>query len=162
MIGIMSDSHDNMAAIRSAVEFFNAKKVSLVLHAGDIISPFTVSELSKLKCRICCVYGNNDGERRVLAEKLAAIGSEADEFMVLEQEGAKICLYHGTHEDIVSALAESGRYDVVVRGHLHHPSVERKKDTLVINPGECCGYLTGKRTVALLDASEKTAKIHEI
>ena len=162
MIGIMSDSHDNLPAIRAAVEYFNKKKVSLVLHAGDIISPFCVSELSKLRCKTKCVYGNNDGERRVLAEKLAAIGAEAEEFMVFAHEGANICLYHGTHEEIVSALAESGRYDAVVRGHSHHPSVERKKDTLIINPGELCGYLTGKRTVALLDAKDHSAQIHEI
>jgi hypothetical protein len=162
MIGIMSDSHDNLPAIRAAVDFFNKKKVSLVLHAGDIISPFCVSELAKLECKAKCAYGNNDGEKKILAEKLAAIGAESAEFMVIMHEGVKICLCHGTCEEIVSALAESGRYDAVVRGHSHHPSVERTKKTLVINPGELCGYLTGKRTVALLDAAERSATIHEV
>jgi hypothetical protein len=162
MIGLMSDSHDNLPAIRAAVEFFNSKNVSLVLHAGDIISPFTVNELSKLKCQMRCVYGNNDGERKILSEKLSSIGAEVGEFMVLEHEGARICVYHGTQEEIVHALVESRRYDVVVRGHSHHPSVERRGETLLINPGECCGYLTGKKTVALLDASDHSAQIHEL
>jgi predicted phosphodiesterase len=40
MIGIISDSHDNMDAIRRAVEFFNKKEVKAVLHAGDLVSPY--------------------------------------------------------------------------------------------------------------------------
>jgi len=41
MIGIMSDSHDHMEAIRAAVEVFNQAGVKLVVHAGDLIAPFT-------------------------------------------------------------------------------------------------------------------------
>ena len=51
MIGIMSDSHDNLTAIRKAVEFFNKKQVKAVLHAGDIISPFTVRAFKELRTR---------------------------------------------------------------------------------------------------------------
>jgi len=39
-IGIMSDSHDNMNMVAKAVELFNQRGVSRVLHAGDIIAPF--------------------------------------------------------------------------------------------------------------------------
>ncbi|HNR26026.1 MAG TPA: metallophosphoesterase family protein, partial [Methanobacteriaceae archaeon] len=49
LIGIMSDSHDHIEAIRMVVNFFNQKKVDLVLHAGDLISPFTASEFKQLK-----------------------------------------------------------------------------------------------------------------
>ncbi len=41
MIGILSDSHDNLDAIKKAVNLLNKKKVDLVIHAGDLISPFT-------------------------------------------------------------------------------------------------------------------------
>jgi len=37
LIGIMADSHDNLPKVRQAVEFFNQKKVALVLHAGDFM-----------------------------------------------------------------------------------------------------------------------------
>ncbi|MCK4491079.1 MAG: metallophosphoesterase family protein, partial [Candidatus Altiarchaeales archaeon] len=59
MIGLMSDSHHHMDAIRGAVEFFNSRGVDLVLHAGDLISPFTAGEFGKLGCRFVAVYGNN-------------------------------------------------------------------------------------------------------
>ena len=48
MIGIMSDSHDNLDAIRKAVDAFNEAEVDLVIHAGDMISPFTSKEIKKL------------------------------------------------------------------------------------------------------------------
>jgi predicted phosphodiesterase len=38
--------------------------------------------------------------------------------------------------------------------------VSRKNGkTLVINPGEVCGYLTGNATMALLDTAKREAKI---
>ena len=44
----MSDSHDNLKAIRSALDVFNQANVELVIHAGDPISPFTAMEFEKL------------------------------------------------------------------------------------------------------------------
>ncbi len=41
IVGVLSDSHDNMPAIERAVDFFNENNVDMVMHAGDIISPFT-------------------------------------------------------------------------------------------------------------------------
>jgi putative phosphoesterase len=63
MIGIMSDSHDNLPAIREAVQFFNEAKVELVIHAGDMISPFVAKEIKNLNAEFKAVFGNNDGER---------------------------------------------------------------------------------------------------
>ncbi len=158
MIGLMSDSHDHMDAIRGAVGFFNSRGVDLVLHAGDLISPFTAGEFRKLECGFVAVYGNNDGERRGLAEGFSGIADLKD-FMELEHNGKKIALYHGTYEGIVDALADSGRYDIVVRGHTHRADIKVKDNTTVINPGETCGYLTGKKTIALLDTENMKAEI---
>ncbi|MEL7671087.1 YfcE family phosphodiesterase [Methanobacterium sp.] len=59
----MSDSHDNLPAIREAVKFFNEAKVELVIHAGDMISPFAANEIKNLNAEFKAVFGNNDGER---------------------------------------------------------------------------------------------------
>ena len=48
MIGIMSDSHDNLDAIKKVVKLFNSKDLDIVIHAGDLISPFTANEFQKL------------------------------------------------------------------------------------------------------------------
>ena len=36
---------------------------------------------------------------------------------------------------------------------------EKVKKTLVINPGEACGYLTGKSTIAIIDLEKMEAEI---
>lgn len=152
MIGILSDSHDNMDAIKAAVELFNKKKVKTVLHAGDIISPFTAIAFSKLDADMYFVFGNNDGDRLLLKQKFDEIGAQCcGDFGDLEIDGKRIALIHGTYEPPVTALAESGDFDIVVRGHTHHAGVTKINETLLINPGETAGVLTGKRTVALLD-----------
>ena len=152
MIGIMSDSHDNMDAIKAAIELFNKKKVTTVLHAGDIISPFTAAPFKKLDADLYFVFGNNDGDRLLLKEKFEEIEAVCcGDFGDLEIDGKRIALIHGIYEAPVQALAESGDFDIVIRGHTHHAGVAKIKDTLLINPGETAGVLTGKRTVALLD-----------
>lgn len=163
MIGIIADSHDNMDAIKKAVNFLNSRReVNLVLHAGDFVAPFTVKEFKNLKKKMLGVFGNNDGERKGLKEKFSEIKVEIKDFHELKYENKKIALYHGTSEDITKALIKCKKYDVLILGHTHKAEIKKiLEKTLVINPGEVCGYLTGKRTLALLDTKKMVAKIFE-
>ncbi|MEM2144958.1 MAG: YfcE family phosphodiesterase, partial [Candidatus Jordarchaeaceae archaeon] len=91
LIGLMSDSHDRLEAVRAAIEKFNLESVNLVLHAGDIVSPFTVREFEKLNCKITCVTGNNDGDILALKMFLEKIGGELKgDFFVHEASGKRI------------------------------------------------------------------------
>jgi putative phosphoesterase len=64
------------------------------------------------------------------------------------------------HEpDVVDALAESGKFDLVIYGHTHEPVIQRVKDAWIINPGEVCGWLYGKPTVAVIDLKTMQAEI---
>ncbi|EKQ54671.1 MAG: phosphoesterase, MJ0936 family [Methanobacterium sp. Maddingley MBC34] len=152
MIGIMSDSHDHLEAIRAAVEIFNQAKVDLVVHAGDLISPFTSKEFDKLQAPLEAIFGNNDGERRGLRLAYAELCTLED-FKELEVDGRKIAVIHGTNESMVDALRKSGKYDLVIRGHTHRTEIV-KGQTMVINPGETCGYVSGVKTVILLDTHD--------
>lgn len=152
MIGVMSDSHDNLDAIRKAVQFFNEAKVELVIHAGDLIAPFTAKEFKELNCKFVAIYGNNDGERDNLKEAYKDI-CYLEDFKELEIQDKKIAVFHGTNEAIIDALAKSGNYDVVIRGHTHKQGIIEGK-CLLINPGETCGYVSGKKTVLLLDPED--------
>jgi uncharacterized protein len=63
---------------------------------------------------------------------------------------------------LLNALVDSGYFNAVVHGHSHNKSIQQKGKTLVINPGELCGYLTGKASFALLDTVKTEAQIIEI
>jgi uncharacterized protein len=157
MIGIMSDSHDNIDAIRKAINEFNSQELDLVIHAGDLISPFTAIEFEKLDPELIAIYGNNDGEREGLRNAYKEISS-LDDFKEISIGGRRISIIHGTNQSIVEALAKSGNYDVVVRGHTHRMEIF-EGETMIINPGETCGYLSGQKTVVLLDTDDLSFEI---
>lgn len=157
----MSDTHDRIDAIEKAVDFFNEVGVKHVLHAGDLVSPFVAPKFGDLEAELHYVWGNNEGDREHSRTKFNEIGVKPlGEFAVIEIKDKKLALLHGTNEDFVQALAKSGDFDAVIRGHTHDAGVQ--DDPLVINPGETCGYLSGEQTVALLDLSDMSAEIKEI
>jgi uncharacterized protein len=148
-IGIMADSHENMDMIARAVNVFNEKNVSYILHAGDIISPITFKEFKNLKMPMYMVFGNNDGEKVFLKEKFKDIATVFDRYGVIELAGKKILLYH--IPDFINSLVKSGDYDIIVYGHTHIIDIRKEYDTLIINPGETGVWLEGKSTVCILD-----------
>jgi predicted phosphodiesterase len=50
----------------------------------------------------------------------------------------------------------------VVHGHSHVEVSRKNGETLIVNPGEVCGYLSGKATIALLDTVKREATIVEL
>ena len=160
-VGLLSDTHDNLPMIARAVERLNGLDPGLVLHAGDFVSPFVISALARLSCPCIGVFGNNDGDRALLAAKARETGIVEIQgcFTVRQAGGLAIALIHGTEAGVLNDIAGAGVFDVVVHGHSHRASVTRRGRTLVVNPGEACGYLTGKGTVAVLDTGTGEAEI---
>jgi len=163
LLGVMADTHDNLAAIRKAVEYFNQRGVKQVLHAGDYIAPFSLGALANLKCNLIGVWGNNDGEKIFLLEKAAGLGFRIFPSPYrLQLNGREILLMHEPYE--LEALIHSQCYDIIVYGHLHKSDLRRlsltpEKTTLIINPGECGGWLTRKSTIGLIDLKTLQAQI---
>lgn len=145
-IGILADSHDNLAALGKAVSVFNDAEVSLVCHAGDLISPFVFRQLKNLHAGFIAVFGNNDGERFGLAQAFPDQIHRAPHLVTFHDKN--ILLLH--EPDQLDALKASGKYDCIIYGHTHEVDIQTGR-TLVINPGECGGWLNGRRTVSLWD-----------
>jgi putative phosphoesterase len=163
-IGILSDTHDNLPMVDRAVARLAALSPDLVLHAGDFVSPFVIPRLAALPCPCIGVFGNNDGDRGLLAEKARESGRVEihGSFMARLLDGRSLALLHGHEVGTVGEIAGTGLFDLVVHGHTHRPSVITKGRTLLVNPGEACGYLTGRGTVAVLETGPLEAKILEL
>jgi len=159
LIGLISDTHENMPLIAQAVKCLNDAGVNLVLHAGDLISPITAKEFKKLNSRMIAVFGNNDGERDMWRERIRDWGEIYDNFETVA-EGCRILMMHVPIH--LEELAASQCYDVIVYGHTHRVDERRVGKTLIINPGECGGWLTGKSTLALLDLPDKKVSFVDI
>jgi putative phosphoesterase len=156
-IGIMSDTHDYLPNIRKAIEIFNEEGVEAVIHCGDFVSLFVIKEFEHLNANIIATYGNNDGERCKLKEWLKNINEEniIDDFISIEIDGLRFFITHGHHQSVLEMAIKSGLYDVVVYGHTHERVFEEVDDVLIINPGECCGYLTNIPTIGILDTEKR-------
>jgi len=158
LIGIMSDTHDNLPLLKKAIGFFNERKVGYVIHAGDYTSPFTLKLFDELQCEYLGIFGNNDGDKLLLQER--AGGKIRNQPYTFTLEGKKIVVMH--EHFVVDALADSGHFDLVVYGHTHEIDVRKVKNTLVVNPGEVSTYLYGKSTVALVNLETLEAEIVEL
>jgi putative phosphoesterase len=158
-LGVMSDSHDNVPAVRAAVEAFRQRAVETVVHAGDFISPFALDPLSELGCPVHGVFGNNDGERVVLAERFRKLGEVQPNLLELELGGRRIAAVH--YPELAVPLAASGLYDLVIYGHTHLVD-ERRDQALLVNPGEVGGWLTGRRTAAVVDLESLAVEVFDL
>jgi len=138
IVGIVSDTHDDTVRAKKVVTRFKKDGVKVVLHAGDWVSPFTARIFEGFK--VFGVFGNNDGDfiqlNEVVEKELGGVLRRRFENILLDNK--RVALLHGEFDEVVSALARSGDFDVIVRGHTHVKSIERlgnNNNTLVLNPG---------------------------
>lgn len=144
LIGLVSDTHDDLAAVERAVALFDRIAVDALIHCGDFVSPFSVAPFTEFVADspgidFYAVRGNNDGEWAIQSAVDAA-GTYLGEAGVVSfsQAGAsptEVAITHGTAEVVVDALVDCGDYDYVVHGHTHAHDVEARGDTVRVNPG---------------------------
>jgi len=158
-IGIMSDTHDCLPMIAKAVDAIRQADVEHVLHAGDFIAPFAVKALAGLGAPIIGVFGNNDGERAGVKAAFDGIGEVRTGPTVVELAERRILLGH--EPSAVRRRGRDGDFDLWVYGHTHEAEVTRNT-TLTVNPGEVCGYLSGRGTLAVVDLESMEAELIEL
>lgn len=149
-IGLISDTHDRLPAIAELVRQLQAGGAGMVLHAGDYCSPFSLTAFEAAHVSVAGVFGRNDGDPQGLVTRAqAALGIELQGSPhSFEVGGRRILLVHDigdVHERSVLG------HEIVVHGHTHQQEMKTRGETLIVNPGEGCGWLFGKPTAALLD-----------
>ena len=151
MIGIISDTHDNVGNVIKAVELFKRKGCDLVIHSGDIVAPATVPFFKGLN--MVFVKGNCDGDIEMIRAKAEEIGGKFFlENHELEYHGKRIAVTHGKYQTVLTALIDSQRFDYVLHGHTHKSRDEHIGKTRVINPG--AHYYGAENTISLLDPAK--------
>ena len=161
-LAIVSDTHDNLRTLDLALP--HLREADAVLHCGDICSPFTLKRLAAGVAGkpVHVVWGNNDGDRRMLAAVAAEAGNVVlhGEFADFTLNGLRIAMSH--YPDVARAVAAAGRHALVCYGHNHQAAEERLGETLLLNPGELSGVLTGRATFVVLDTDTGKVTWHEV
>jgi len=159
LVGVISDTHDNLAAVRTAVELFESAGVDRIVHCGDVIAPPVLPAFEGFE--VHGVLGNNDGELDGLEAGFRALGDGSrlhGRFAELAFDGVRFAVLHGEDRDRVEDLAASGDYDVVCYGHHHERECREVDGTVVLNPGAHFPTVPdGDRTVALVDTDRSGA-----
>jgi len=155
LIGVVSDTHDNLPATHRAAAFFAERGVDLILHAGDFVAPFALKTLLKPGIRVIGVFGNNDGERVGLGRLCQHLYEPPYRF---ELAGKQIVLAHAP-----SVLSDSicAGADLIIHGHTHEVKLE-DGPPLTLNPGEAGGWLTGRCTIGLVNLDTMQAEIVDL
>jgi putative phosphoesterase len=156
-VAILSDIHDNLGKLREAL--LRCRRAEALLCCGDFCSPFVSKELGGGFDRpIHAVFGNNDGDRFRLVSAARDFPHLQfhGEYVELELGGRTFSVNH--FDNIGRALAKGGQYDVVCFGHNHQFEIRPAGRTLVINPGEIYGGLTGRSTFVLYDTDTGKAE----
>ena len=154
----LSDTHDHMDRIAKAVALLQSKGAEGLLHLGDFVAPFALKAILKFNGPLYAIFGNNDGEKIGLKKLFPEL---KDGPCVFELGGRKLGVAHSV-EEIPDAYREF--CDGIFYGHSHarvHIPKEGARP-LELNPGEGCGWLTGRPSCAMLDLESMTAEIFEI
>jgi putative phosphoesterase len=117
-VGVISDTHGLVRP--EAIEALRGAR--LILHGGDIGSPDVLRALERI-APVIAVRGNNDRD---------AWAKRIPEIVITDIGGARACVIHEITRLHVDLAKE--RIDVVVSGHSHRPSIDRRA-ALFLNPG---------------------------
>lgn len=117
-IGVISDTH-NLLRTEVLEEFAGC---DLIIHAGDIGKEEVIEALEKIAPTVA-VKGNCDWGQ--MAKKYPT--TEA-----VEIGGKSIYVIHDIGRLDISLESD---FDVIIYGHSHRPSIKKKRNAFLINPG---------------------------
>ncbi len=147
-IGILSDTHDELARTHRAIQLLRERGVEALIHCGDFIEPIIVSACAVIP--LWFVFGNNDSDS--VPELHNAAGQSGANCLgwsgIVELAGKRIGVAHGHMSTDVRRLL-SERPDYLLTGHSHIASNSLDGTVRRINPGalhRACEF-----TVAILD-----------
>lgn len=147
-LGVVSDTHGQVAFAREAVRLLESLDVQAVLHCGDIGSPEIVRLFGRWPTHF--VLGNVDYPAAPFKQAIAAAGQhDHDRFGELTLADRTIALLHSDDDAKFREVISSGRYDLICYGHTHRADRQRHGKTVVLNPGAL--YRATPHTMAIVD-----------
>ena len=153
-VGLIADSHDRLPAIAENVQQMQASGIGMILHAGDYCSPFALRVFEDTQMTLAGVFGKNDGDHEgLLSRAQAAFGAELFESPhSFEIGGKRILLVHDIGDVHARSIAS---HEIVIHGGTHQQEMKTRGETLIVNPGEGCGWLYGTPSAAILDLDSR-------
>jgi uncharacterized protein len=154
-IAIMSDSHDDILATVKALEIARSRDCRLLIHAGDLCSPFIARLIRESGIRAYCVFGNNDGDKIHLAQIVDIKPAPRH----IETDGTGIVVFH---EPFINEYIDPDRVDILIFGHTHKLSIDERAPMKIINPGTVSGALVKVKSFIVFETETGKAEVIEL
>jgi uncharacterized protein len=171
-IGLISDTHGDLAAFEKAFEMLNDS--DLIMHSGDLFyhglynpikesyNPLELSKLvNKIKKPVIFSRGNCDSE----VDQLALDFNILDPVRIFYFNENIIYMHHGHNkkDEELLDLSRKFRFNIVVSGHTHIYRIEKKENIIFINPGSPSLPKGGNPpSIGQIDFGNSTVKIINI
>ena len=151
LVGVVSDTHNNIKNIKKIIYLFNEEQVDLVIHTGDVSKATTLEVFSNLNSPLVGVFGNNDRIEKGLKEVCDEYNFNFQEPpLSLTLENKKVAVFHEP-ELIEGYVKDHQDVDIILHGHTHRYKEEITNDIIYFNPGESAGSMEGKNAIGLID-----------
>ena len=151
LVGVVSDTHNNITNIENIINIFNKEEVNLVIHTGDISKPQTLRLFSRLNCPMMGVFGNNDRIEKGLKEVCDEYNFNfQDPPFPLTIEDKKIAVFHEP-ELIDKFIKEHKDVQLIIHGHTHRYREETLDNIVFFNPGESAGSMKGNNALGIIN-----------
>ena len=158
LIGVVSDTHNNLKNIDHIITLFNEEEVDLVIHTGDITNKNSLKRFNQLQCELIGVYGNNDKEELGLEEVAKRNNFKfQDPPFFLKLNGREIIIFHEP-DSVDEFIGKNPGLNLIIHGHTHRFRHETKNGVVIFNPGESAGMLKGKNAIGLIDLNNLAIK----
>jgi putative phosphoesterase len=161
IIGVLSDSHDNIWKLDKALP--HLQQADVVLHCGDLCAPFMIPRLGQglSQVPVHIVWGNNDGDTFLIAQKASAFPAITLHGTLAEVELGGLVVAVNHYPEIARGLALSAAYDLVCYGHDHMANEEKLGDCVLLNPGELMG-MNGRSSIAFVDSETREVRFVDL
>ena len=151
LVGVVSDTHNNITNMENIINIFNKEEVKWVTHTGEINKPQTLRLVSRWNWPMMGVFGNNDRIEKGLKEVCDEYNFNVqDPPFPLTLEDKKIAVFHEP-ELIDRYIKDHADVQLIIHGHTHRYREETLNNIIFFNPGESAGSLKGKNTLGVIN-----------
>jgi putative phosphoesterase len=158
LIGLMSDTHNDVELIKKAIEIFKERDIKILAHAGDITSFRMLDYLKDFDCYIVLGNGDEIDSEDINAGAASLNMRPVESSIEFKCAGKKFLVFHGHNVPLYRAAVASGKYDYIIKGHTHYFENYISNDCRIINPGAV--YAHDESSIAILDT--ETDKVEKI
>ncbi|MEA3326547.1 MAG: YfcE family phosphodiesterase [Chloroflexota bacterium] len=157
-IGVMSDTHDNLSNLISALGTFRRLGIDTVIHCGDLTSLEMVSHFEGF--RVIYIIGNMDVTNGAIVKRFKKLNEENFAGVVFKGKvgGVQIAATHSHIKGMVASLVRQNHYQWIFHGHTHEKRDEMIRGTRIVNPGALGGMGREPRSFCVVDLDTENIK----